>query len=280
METTSISFNRPIITLSSIFFLGLVFFAGRKRLLKYSLNKNQISIPKSLLVRKIETTFNDSKINRNLCGIYPVTNEGNKRQIHTFLKKEHSSSDENSCHIGFSGLHNFDIIVSGRSSLAIIIDYNPENKTMINTALKIIITNSRKEDAAQQLHNFASKIRCPNYVDNEFIEELDRHGSWLATDESYNHIRTIALEGKIALITQDIRNTTVFFDIFKLIKENGFYVKTLYLSNILYYMKTSNDKQSFQETVKALTEDETYTITASLTKNRELKQNVQKGIIR
>lgn len=215
-------------------------------------------------------------------GFYLSTNESNSKNIRQFLLE--TPKPTNACHLGFSGLHNFDIMVARQSSRGIIVDFNPWNARIIDYALHLMtICNTRQEwlkwfkSFVKQLENCSNPGNCffsPNFnpdeeyaglswlkfPDGELDLELTREGSWLSSEENYRFIKQLADKGKIVCITEDIKNTHVFEKAALLLKKESVSIDSLYLSNICNYMTTGPDKTAFQNTVKAIALPETLVI--------------------
>lgn len=186
---------------------------------------------------------------------------------------------EQGCHIGFSGWHNFDLMVVRQSSRAVIADFNPENGYFLHHVLEIIRKSKSRTEFVEQAVEFIEKVDrtgvigfVPNLSEDEMYAgcssedevrvELKKDGSWLQSDQSYAYIRSLALSDKIAIITEDIRSVAVFQRMAKTLQENGVQIDSLYLSNISAYMREEQDREKFLETVNALSEGETIIITS------------------
>jgi hypothetical protein len=103
--------------------------------------------------------------------------------------------------------------------------------------------------------------------EGEVENELTREGSWLASDGSFQWIKALAMEDKIAAITIDIRDTDRFQKIAKIYRDNSIAVDSLYLSNICHYMG-EKDKAAFASTVHALMQAETIVINCARKERR------------
>ena len=108
-------------------------------------------------------------------GFYLSTNESNAKHIRQFLLETPKAT--NACHLGFSGLHNFDIMVARQSSQGIIVDFNPWNARIIDYALHLMnICDTRQEwlkwfkSFVKQLENCSNPENCffsPNFNPDE-----------------------------------------------------------------------------------------------------------------
>ncbi len=232
------------------------------------------------LSKKLSTLTN-SEMNKRLPlsnGVYIGTNESKIQDSATVLSELPKVDTDERCHIGFSGLHNFDIANLRQSSRIIICDVNPENRLFLSNVISILCECSErtqfidsmvryieKHDLHNNPHDLSSSINfCPNASDEEIYDgvtqntdqiriELKRPNSWLHTEESFHYIRNLALNGKIALITENITNTATFKRIASLLQNNAIMIDSLYVSNIANYME-AQDQQSFLNTTHALIE--------------------------
>lgn len=235
--------------------------------------------PISRRIRKID----DRSCKGSVIGVYIGTNEtglGDVRKILLGTPKVNGG-----CHIGFSGMHNFDIMAMRKSEYGIICDFNPDNKRFLNLLVDLTKISPNRESFVKKLIAFikenekvASKelFQSPSLPrssitfslnvdsmldpDQEVAGELYREGSWLSTDEGFATIKEMALKDKIIAITQDIRSTENFKAIAKTLRDNSLEIDTLYTSNIFEYMETGADKESFLGTVKALRQQDTMVI--------------------
>ncbi|OCH97542.1 hypothetical protein A8135_14210 [Legionella jamestowniensis] len=239
----------------------------------------------------------------NASGIYINTNESgvvNTSKALTFFP-----FITEPVHVGFSGWHNFDIMAKRLSSRAFICDVNPENTLFLSTALKYIRLYEDKSMFIVKMTEFVRKykyegsrtnvdresylgtigpksIKFSFNVSDEYpysdhtsiLEEIaleeKRETSWLYTKERYAHIRKLALQDKIAIITEDICNNSVFFTIRSILITNFFQVDTLYVSNIGEWMFAEEQRTNFLKTIEyLLTDNETILIAAKLIKNNQ-----------
>ncbi|MGC2596444.1 MAG: hypothetical protein WA347_09215 [Rhabdochlamydiaceae bacterium] len=222
-----------------------------------SLNTNAINI-----TRGINALSDTSGQKNSVGGVYIGTNETKVETTALFLQK-HPQLPE-ACHIGFSSWHNFDIIVQRQSTRAVLCDFNPDTKSFLDLTLSTatrsetrqIFCEVVKEKVENKFTIFSINVGLMKdelvTPDEEVELELNRNGSWLSTDNGFNYIKKLALEGKISVITRDIRSHETFGSIAKILKENAVAIDTLYVSNISRYMRTQEDMCSFTKTIDCL----------------------------
>lgn len=212
----------------------------------------------------------------NSLGVYINTNESNTKK--TASKLAELPRIDLSCHIGFSGWHNFDIMAQRESSRGLICDLNPENALFLSHVLKYLRSYEDRIEFINSVSSFIQKIEYYGVRTNPYIVkfsmnvsddplykrvldkkaasqvkiELERETSWLYTDQRYAHIRKLALEDKIALITENICAKDTFSSISQLLKEHSVQVDTVYISNIAKYMSDSEERSNFIETIRSL----------------------------
>ncbi len=202
-------------------------------------------------------------------GIYLSTNETDLQVTRDFLTA--TPTPNQGCHIGCAGWHNFDIMATRMSAYGLILDFNPQNKRLIEATLSVITHSSTREEFATKmgayldrgLIKFCHKSPPLNQsltAKEEMMIEFNREGSWLSKEETYQYIRSLALNDKIAAITEDIRNTRRFVDIPELLNQFGITIDTIYLSNICIFMKDGEDKQAFASTLQTLIDPNTIVI--------------------
>ncbi|MBS4167892.1 hypothetical protein [Parachlamydia sp. AcF125] len=226
----------------------------------------------NVIVEKI-TLLNNFNLKGRIGGVYISTNESNTKKSSEFLSTYPSTLTR--CHVGFSGWHNLDIIAIRRSDMGVICDFNPQNKIFLEQTLECLLRSESREEFVKSMRKYVkeSAITFSPNVSDEFREykkgyspgeeirrELAREGSWLSSDAQFQYVKNLADEGKIALITEDIRNTKTFKKIANLVAKGDFKIDTLYLSNICHYMQDETDQEKFISTVKALANEETIII--------------------
>lgn len=216
-----------------------------------------------------------------LGGVYINTNEAGVRQTAAIL--QNYPRVVGGVHIGFSGWHNFDIMANRKSARGVICDFNPENALFLHQILDLVRECVTKEEFVKKATKYVRKhvnavifqdtsdlSLCVQFILNvsnepeyknlvrteeEVAVELKRETSWLYNDERYAHIRQLALQDKIALITEDICESATFARLGQTLQDNSQQVDTVYLSNISMYVDDKADE--FVKTIEYLTKDKT-----------------------
>ena len=223
---------------------------------------------------------NHPTMNQAVAGVYVGTNETETDIVQQVLSNCPAVAEP--CHFGFSSWHNFDIMVHRKSARGVLCDFNPNTRAFLNISLMGTACSNRHEYVPiivnyvkMNISKFSPNVKGDGCIptDDEVNEELNRKGSWLSTDAGYAHIKKLAAQGKICVITEDIRNENVFGKIAKKLKDNGISIDTLYVSNISQYMVSHEDKNAFENTVKHLYTYETKLIHCG----RDLRQTVVCG---
>jgi hypothetical protein len=230
-------------------------------------------------------SFNAGNLEQSVAGVYIGCNETETENIQHVLE---DIKINGGCHIGFSSWYNFDIMVIRQSERGILCDFNPETRKFINISLAGAVACPNRFAFVDGINKYVGKFFCkfsPNVkngvcitADEEVEGELTREGSWLSSDESFSYIKKLAREGKISVITEDIRNDDLFRKIAKILQDNSISIDTVYLSNIGEYMLTEKDKDKFINTVRSLCTYETKFIYSKLVdSNQKLIQLMLNG---
>lgn len=223
---------------------------------------------------------NPNKTLQKTVGVYIATNESNTSSIAQQLLS--CAPQEPSCHIGFSGWHNFDIMSLRKSQYGIICDFNESSSLFLNATLKKLKKSATRQIFAEKINQFIERKSTDYwsyYVPKdkilfsfnitydpllkpkeEVLKELEREGSWLSQDESYTYVKSLAEKDAVSVLTLDIRNTKNFEIMALAIKKSAAQVDTLYLSNINSYMETIEDRAAFRKTAFTLIEPKTLVI--------------------
>ena len=191
--------------------------------------------------------------------IYVVSNEIISPSVRNVLAK--TQKLENACHLGFSGWYNFDIAVVRQSARIIICDINPNQISFLKRTLIMMIESTTREQFVETIlvyikqeiqkriesklavkhHKFHAEFKTFDvnllYLDSGKADitdvvpnELTRPYSWLSSNHSYNYIRNLAMNDRIAVLATDIANINVFSRIRDIL--DGYQIDTLYISNI------------------------------------------------
>lgn len=229
--------------------------------------------------------MSNSEINGNCADVYIGSNEEDRQE--TFNSLANSLPTTTSCHIGFSSWFNFDIIFKRKSSRAVLIDFNPRTKAFLQETLNLVMTSGDRNEFAGRISQHIAKDKY-NYSPNvseeveysyqpeeEVFVEQTIPNNWLNSDEGFNYIKTLAKEGKIAIITENICSDEKMKRISSVIKENGYFVDTLYVSNIAKYMTTETDRNFYIRSINHLSGSKTKIIhVPSERYSSDLKQKV------
>lgn len=213
--------------------------------------------------------FDNPHANGVVNGIYITTNETNLSDATRFLREHPRPSAEiQTIHIGCATWHNFDIMCERQSSYGLIVDFNPENAKFIEKTIEIInASESRdlfKQNMIAHLNSLKGKARDlffhwdqQGLLTDRIEKELSREGSWLQTEESYLFIKRMVSRERVIAITEDITNFENFSSIRKFLDRSDIVIDTLYLSNVGNFMRTDQDKTSFESSVKSLLNNNT-----------------------
>lgn len=209
--------------------------------------------------------------------VYIGTNETGLEQSRLILEQTKQSN----CHIGVSGFYNFDIGYWRKSNFVIIFDINPNQIFFLTKSIQILCQSPNRrtfvDTLIDQISDLSFSINISTdksyarlkqmddsnpVVGDEIVQliyELNRPGSWLATDDSFDHIRKLALNDQISLFCEDIRSIDRLGHI---LRQNHVVVDTLYLSNVYDWMATETDRQAFNQAVCQLVQPSTLIIEA------------------
>jgi hypothetical protein len=185
--------------------------------------------------------------------VFVVTNESGLNASKEILSKK--PKIENSCHIGCAGWHNFDIMSLRKSSYGVIFDYDPQNKILLDITLKVLKKSLTREEFIKDINEYIDFINIKLDTSVERIKkELNREGSWLYSEESFNYIKKMASEGSIATFTVDILDTAIFKELGGLL---GYHcIDTVYLSNMRVFIKL-DDRNTFLTSLHHIVSDNT-----------------------
>jgi len=202
---------------------------------------------------------------------YILTNESNQAATIAALRSIHRP--DKPFHIGFSGWENYNLMVARHSCGALLGDINNTVMELFQrTQIEILRSKSRQEFVDNILLELEPQkeffFREDNGIDGFAIRsELEREDSWLSTDASYEFIRSLYQEGKIAHIRLDASDRTAFNKISRWLHANQLTCDSLYLSNIgdWFMLKEDGGKgiRSMRASINRVITDRTAIIDAS-----------------
>lgn len=181
---------------------------------------------------------------------YILPNEPEPGRVIEQLKNyDKPQGDALNCHIGVSGLFNYDVVAARKSDFALLIDIN--KNTVALHWLTIMILQDTKIHTRQQfikalMHNLREYKRELFIFSGSSIsnlpQELTRKGSWLESDEKFSYIQQMAVENRIMPTLLSISDRDALQKLAAIIKENGFRLDTLYTSNVIeWLLRKTND---------------------------------------
>lgn len=209
--------------------------------------------------------------------VYPVCNETNLETVYQELKQTKNLKGKR-VHVGCAGWYNFDIIALRQSHYGIIFDINKDSIDFMKTTIALLKHEKTKADFERAILEYmlAKQTQKPNTFFckydfdkqkeiplREIIQhEKSREGSWLYSEQSYNHIKALAVKGKLGVIQQDVENSTAFKITKQKLMEHRISVDTVYLSNIANFINEKS--KAFVDTVTTLLDDESTLISSPL----------------
>ncbi|MGA8165631.1 MAG: hypothetical protein WB791_11555 [Waddliaceae bacterium] len=169
----------------------------------------------------------------------------------------------NGVHLGVSGWHNYDIMALRKSKCGILVDLNKSQSAFNLFTLNEIFNKIEKTPQWMQVFQPGVSESRDAFTPYEQLEsETLRPGSWLSDDESFEHIKAMAQEGRIFVVTADFQDTPFFEAVRETLEAQNLIIDTLYTSNIHDYIPPENADR-FQHTVKVLSHEDTQHIYSS-----------------
>lgn len=190
---------------------------------------------------------------------YLFSNEADQGPTIEFLMKEGAEKSSLRLHVGCSGWFNYDIMVARSSDYGIIMDIDHAMLVIHEmTARAAIAATSRQNFVDRIIAEFESDpdlvygVRDEAWVASKSAEvraELTRPGSWLATDEGFNHIKGLFMSGRLIPLAMSL------LDVGRMSAIGAWEVNadTIYVSNVFEWQGGLDSKELFQKAVIAAT---------------------------
>lgn len=215
--------------------------------------------------------------------VYPICNETNLEAVSNELKMAKIPEGQKA-HIGCAGWYNFDIMAIRKSDYGIIFDINKDSADFMKMTIEFLRLKESKVEFENSIIEYMLKKQAQNsrtfYCKYDFESkkqiplhdtvkyEKSRKESWLFSEESFQQIRLMAIEGRLGVIQQTMEETTAFQSIKDKLQQQKISVDTLYTSNIANFMdpidSKSTQSQSFTASVTTLLDDDTLFISSPL----------------
>lgn len=198
-------------------------------------------------------------------GIYITANDLDTKK--TMVKIE-GRCPSNGIHIGVGIGGSLDIVAHRQSKRAIIADYGANNKKFIDLMCFVLLQNP-KQNRKEFVISLINEIKTHSFSFGEDFfdrslkqrleDQLHLTTSWLSSNESFDHIKNLFLEGKIVALTIDLTNEDKFDTLSRILKSNQLEVDTIYLCNSSHFIP--EDKQElFARSLNHLMHDKTFLI--------------------
>lgn len=167
---------------------------------------------------------------------YIFTNEGGTTAtIHTLqtLPKRRGRR----LHIGVSGLFNYDIIAARKSHGAILWDINEETQILHKLVQTTICDSATAEKFITKFAQIVQNVSNQTFVERNpyFLEDLryeaSKQASWLAREESYQHIRSLYQKNCVHIGYGNWLDSSLLLRVANWVCRNSWILDTVYLSN-------------------------------------------------
>lgn len=186
--------------------------------------------------------FDTSYPNQSTC--FLTTNEVRIKKAWACI----SPSDAgNRVHIGCSGWYNLDVIAHRKTPFLIWVDTDRSIRKLYEMTREVINEClDRKafvKSCSERLQNFTCILSLRNTTifqgkwdpesDACLQAELEKKSSWLASDESFNHVKSCFAKKQIVFLGADFTDSKKFEKIRKVLNALSLSVDTIYISNIM-----------------------------------------------
>jgi len=229
--------------------------------------------------------------------LFVNSNERGMQSVGTVLKSR--SFDGEGCHVGVSAWHNYDIAAATRLKKLVIADFAQVTHDFHATSIELLKSCTTREEFIKQIakklldatdgpvtendfmHHFQLIIwendipvkledRYQQIASGELYDkivealkiEMNRSGSWLSSDDHFNYIRTLAVQGNIVSYHTNLADQNSFRSFSAKLNQICSTVNTLYLSNVQDWIHSSSALKQYVENIKSITEDQSLIIDA------------------
>lgn len=198
-------------------------------------------------------------------GIYITAND---LDFEKTTNKIQGRCPSNGVHIGVGIGGSLDIVALRHSKRVIIADYGAKNKECIELMRLLFLQNpgqNRIEFAASLINELKkqSYIIGEDFFNRSLVnrlkDQLNLPTSWLSSDESFDRIKNLFLEGKIVALTIDLTNEDKFETLARILKSNQLEVDTIYLCNSSHFIP-ENRQELFARSLNQVMHDKTFLI--------------------
>lgn len=182
-----------------------------------------------------------------------ISNEPDREKLIATLSAQALDDNRHTCHVGVSGLFNYDMMAARKSGFAILLDINPN----VIKVHKIVIELLKDMDIATR-HDFMAKFMTRLRSDSVNLmvfdlrlfqaleRQLEQEHTWLGTDEAFEHIRLLAIADRIVPIELSLADTKNLAAIAQAIRSADYRVDTLYTSNVIEWIMQASPRQEVE----------------------------------
>jgi hypothetical protein len=197
--------------------------------------------------------------------------KGQEATLRALTENPPTIAPERRVHIGFSVWFNLDLMAVTKPSYAILCDFDNKIMTIYQGISDCLAHSTQRREFVNNFGMFLNQnsedlLGLPSEeVSKMFniLDELNRTGSWLASEESFQVIKKLSQQGHILFLNLDITDTQgAFVGIKKWLDVNHFELDTLYASNIIDWLKDALKQQAYILNMKTVSTENTRFIQA------------------
>lgn len=222
------------------------------------LSPTEVNVPQSSEVsnnRKTKASFRslEKSLDKNYSKKGRVWLLSNEFGIEDTLQKLRDEPRASSgVHIGVAGFLNLDIMAVRRPDSAVLTDINDhmvETFQILRTVLmgpELLDQDLTTEQKRKKFVELFIEVLRKRYMNNYFVETISNQegyentlrtlpsnpNSWLGTDEGFEHVQKMFLDGNVAIFRMDWTDVVQVKKLSEALAERGLSVDTLYVSNV------------------------------------------------
>ncbi|HEY5236704.1 MAG TPA: hypothetical protein VIJ14_11040 [Rhabdochlamydiaceae bacterium] len=185
---------------------------------------------------------------------YIVCNEKGQETTLAALSSNPSTIDpKRRVHIGFSGWFNLDLMAVTHPAYGILCDYDNKMMDIYRGIGESLNKSANRREFVSNFEMFINENSQqlfslpPAEIPKLFNirNELQRPGSWLASEASFQVIKNLSTSGRLIFLNVDITDKQAFIQLKSWLDESHLELDTLYTSNIIDWLQGELPQQSY-----------------------------------
>ncbi len=164
--------------------------------------------------------------------------------------KKAAPAKEGGTHVGVAGFFNLDLIAARRSKAAVLCDINPMQEALWELVAISLHWSENRQDFVHNIKDFLPAFGQPHsrfspdasgqydrtIIQNRLDAELSRPASWLSSDASFAHVKSLFAEHKVGFLRLDLTDPKKTAELRNALHAKHLHIDSFYPSNVVHFL--------------------------------------------